>query len=114
MTHNHLELSLNAFTRVAIRIINKRMRKSLRVIKDLEPLLEALKTVEMYQNSQEYTAVQREIILKLKESLLKCKNQLKYDYQRNVEYVKNAPADGALIAARLLYYPFMKTEFRTE
>lgn len=28
--------------------------------------------------------------------------------------MKNAPADGALIAARLLYYPFMKTEFKTE
>lgn len=39
MTHNHLELSLNAFARVAIRIVNKRLRKSLNVIKHLEPLL---------------------------------------------------------------------------
>lgn len=31
-----------------------------------------------------------------------------------MEYVKNAAADGVLIAARLLYYPFMKTEFKTE
>ena len=33
---------------------------------------------------------------------------------RNVEQIKNAPVDGPLIAARLLYYPFMKQDFKQE
>lgn len=84
------------------------------VLKNVEPLIEAIKIIEMYQNTQEYTATEREHILKLKDELLRIKNMLRYDYERHVQYIKNASADGTIIAARLLYYPFMKTEYKNE
>lgn len=52
--------------------------------------------------------------MRCKDALTKAKEYLRHEYMRNVEQIKNAPVDGPLIAARLLYYPFMKQDFKQE
>ena len=111
---HHLAPSLNAFARLAIRIVHKRIRQSVAFFKFVDVILDTVKQIETYQNSQEYSSQQTETILRCKDALTKAKEYLRHEYMRNVEQIKNAPVDGPLIAARLLYYPFMKQDFKQE
>lgn len=53
-------------------------------------------------------------MLRARQRLERAKALLRADYERHVGFVKAAAADGALVAARLLYYPFMRAEYRSE
>lgn len=41
-TAAHLDLSLNAFCRAAVRVINRRVRRSVAVLESLEPILKTI------------------------------------------------------------------------
>ncbi|CAL5995741.1 Conserved_hypothetical protein [Hexamita inflata] len=111
---DHLSPSLNAFAHLALRIINKRIRQSVHFLNSIEPIIETIKSIDTYQNSHEYSSSQRDVVLNIKQTLQQTKESIKWDYIRNVEYIKNAIVDGVMIAARVVYYPFIKQDYKSE